>query len=187
MLWEADAVNLRRAGPTQPTAEAAALAIPVLSADEIREHFETAVAPHYAGLVRRLVLVLGNEPDAQDVAQDAYLNAYRSWDRFDGTDVRAWLYTIALRLAFNQLRRRRRLLAAIGRIEPRTWAAPTDPDLWVALQALDIRTRAALLLNSVDGFTQAEIARMLAVPEGTVASWLSRGRAALRHELDPGR
>jgi RNA polymerase sigma-70 factor (ECF subfamily) len=146
-----------------------------------------AVAPHYAALVRRLVLVLGNEPDAQDVAQDAYLNAFRSWDRFDGTDVRAWLYTIALRLAFNQLRGRRRLLAAMGRIEPRTWAAPSDPDLWAALQALDIRTRAALLLNSVDGFTQAEIARILAVPEGTVASWLSRGRAALRRGLDPDR
>ena len=180
-------MNLRRPGPTRPAAEAAALAFPILSADENREHFETAIDPHYAALVRRLVLVLGNEPDAQDVAQDAYLNAFRSWDRFDGTDVRAWLYTIALRLAFNQLRGRRRLLAAIGRIEPRTWAAPSDPDLWAALQALDIRTRAALLLNSVDGFTQAEIARMLAVPEGTVASWLSRGRAALRRELDPDR
>ena len=165
-------MNLRRAGSTQPTAGTAASAFPVLSPAEIRDHFETAVAHHYPALVRRLVLVLGNEPDAQDVAQDAYLNAFRSWDRFDGADVRAWLYTMALRLAFNQLRGRRRLLAAIGRIEPRTWAAPSDPDLWAALQVLDIRTRAALLLNSVDGFTQAEIARMLAVPEGTVASWL---------------
>lgn len=180
-------MNLRRPGPTRPAAEAAALAIPILSADENREHFETAVAPHYAALVRRLLLVLGNEPDAQDVAQDAYLNAFRSWDRFDGTDVRAWLYTIALRLAFNQLRGRKRFLAAIGRIEPRSWAAPSDPDLWAALRELDVRTRAALLLSSIDGFTQAEIARILTVPEGTVASWLSRGRAALRRELDPDR
>ena len=43
-----------------------------------------------------------------------------------------------------------------------------------------------LLLNVLDGYTQAEIARMLSVPEGTVASWISRGRASLRQTLgDP--
>ncbi len=145
--------------------------------------FEVAVRPHYASLVRRLVLVLGSEQDAEDVAQEAYLRAFRSWDRFDGTDVRAWLYTIGLRLAFNQLRRHRRWLAAIQRLEPRTWSDPSDPDLWAALRTLDGRTRAALLLNVVDGYTQREIGAMLAVPEGTIASWLSRGRARLREEL----
>lgn len=148
--------------------------------------FEAAVRPHYANLVRRLVVVLGDENDAEDVAQEAYLRAFRSWDRFAGGDVRAWLYTIALRLAFNQLRRRRRWLAAIQRIEPRTWTDPSDPDLWAALGSLDPRTRTALLLNVVDGYTQREIGTILGVPEGTVASWLSRGRATLRRELDPG-
>ena len=149
--------------------------------------FEAAVRPHYANLVRRLVLVLGDPHDAEDVAQEAYLKAYRSWDRFDGADVRAWLYTIALRLAFNQLRSRRRWLAAIGRIEPKPWSDPSDPDLWAALHGLDVRTRTALLLNVVDGYTYAEIARMLSVPEGTIASWMSRGRATLRRELGPDR
>ena len=149
--------------------------------------FEAAVRPHYANLVRRLVMVLGDERDAEDIAQDAYLKAFRAWSRFDETDVRAWLYTIALRLAFNHLRGRRRWLAVIRRVEPRPWADPPDPDLWAALRALDARTRSALLLNVVDGYTQAEIARMLSVPEGTVASWISRGRAALRRELGPDR
>lgn len=153
-------------------------------AREARDAFEAAVGPHYANLVRRLVLVLGNVPDAEDTAQDAYLRAYRAWDRFDGTDVRGWLYTIALRLAFNRLRGRRRWLAVLGRVEPQPWTDPSDPDLWAALHALDATTRTALLLNVVDGYTQAEIARMLSVPEGTVASWISRGRAALRRELD---
>jgi RNA polymerase sigma-70 factor (ECF subfamily) len=147
--------------------------------------FEAAVRPHYANLVRRLVLVLGDPADAEDVAQEAYLKAFRSWERFDGNDVRAWLYTIALRLAFNHLRGRRRWLAAIGRIEARPWRDPSDPDLWAALGTLDPRTRSALLLNVVDGYTQAEIGRILSVPEGTVASWISRGRATLRRELDP--
>ena len=81
------------------------------------EAFEAAVRPHYANLVRRLVLVLGNEHDAEDIAQDAYLKAFQAWRRFDGSDVRAWLYTIALRLAFNHLRGRRRWLAALQRVE----------------------------------------------------------------------
>lgn len=149
--------------------------------------FEAAVRPHYANLIRRLVLVLGDEHDAEDIAQDAYLRAYRSWARFDGVDVRGWLYTIALRLAFNHLRGRRRWLAAIGRVEARPWSDPTDPDLWAALRGLEPRTRTALLLNVLDGYTQAEIGAMLGVPEGTVASWLSRGRSALRKELGPDR
>lgn len=147
------------------------------------EAFEAAVRPHYVNLVRRLVLVLGNQHDAEDVAQDAYLKAFQAWDRFDGTDVRAWLYTIGLRLAFNQLRGRKRWQSALGRIESRPWSDPSDPDLWAAIRGLDARTRSALLLNVIDGYTHAEIAAMLEVPEGTVASWLSRGRAALRREL----
>ena len=149
--------------------------------------FEAAVRPHYANLVRRLVVVLGDENDAQDVAQETYLRAFRSWDRFDGSDVRGWLYTIGLRLAFNELRRYRRWLAAIRRLEPKAWADPADPDLWAALGRLDVKTRSALLLNVVDGYTQREIASMLGVAEGTVASWLSRGRARLREELGEGR
>jgi RNA polymerase sigma-70 factor, ECF subfamily len=149
--------------------------------------FEAAVQPHYGTLVRRLVLVLGDQQDAEDVAQEAYLKAYRAWASFDGTDVRAWLYTIGLRLAFNHRRSRRRWLAVVGRIEARPWTDPSDPDLWAAIRTLDARTRTALLLNVVDGYTQAEIAGMLSVPEGTVASWISRGRAALRRELDPDR
>lgn len=149
--------------------------------------FEAAVRPHYAPLMRRLVVVLGDEQDAEDVAQDAYLRAFRSWERFDGTDVRAWLYTIALRLAFNQVRRRRRWLAILGRAEPAPWMDRSDPDLWDALRRIDGRTRAALLLNVLDGYTHREIAAMLGVPEGTVASWISRGRAALRTELGADR
>ncbi len=149
--------------------------------------FEAAVRPYYAPLVRRLVVVLGDEHDAEDVAQDAYLRAFRAWDRFDGADVRAWLYTIALRLAFNQVRRRRRWLGILGRAEPAPWTDRSDPDLWDALRRLDGRTRAALLLNVLDGYTQREIGAMFDVPEGTVASWISRGRAALRTELGADR
>ncbi len=97
--------------------------------------------------------------------------------------MRAWLYTIALRLAFNHLRGHRRWLAVLQRVEQRPWTDPSDPDLWAAIHRLEPRTRAALLLNVLDGYTQAEIAQMLSAPEGTVASWISRGRGSLRREL----
>ncbi|HVQ23343.1 MAG TPA: RNA polymerase sigma factor [Candidatus Saccharimonadia bacterium] len=146
--------------------------------------FEAAVSPWYGPLVRRLVLVLGDAGDAEDVAQETYLRAYRDWRRFDGHDVRAWLYTIALHLAFDHLRRRRRWLARLAR--PQADGAYTDhadPDLWAAVGRLEPRIRAALLANVLDGYTQREIAGMLSVAEGTVASWLSRARASLREDL----
>jgi RNA polymerase sigma-70 factor (ECF subfamily) len=60
----------------------------------------------------------------------------------------------------------------------------TDPDLWRALADLDRRTRAALVLTVLDGYTQEEAGELLGVPRGTVASWLSRGRAKLRAVLE---
>jgi DNA-directed RNA polymerase specialized sigma24 family protein len=69
--------------------------------------FAAAVDRHYPGLVQRLALVLHDAEEAKDVAQETYLRAFQAWNRFDGTDARAWLHTIGLRLAFNRLRRRR--------------------------------------------------------------------------------
>lgn len=148
------------------------------------EAFESAVAPHYAGLVRRLTAVVRDPQAGQDLAQDAYLRAFRAWGRFDGTDTRAWLHTIGLRLAFNERDRRRRwerLSTASPGNEP--WVAPADRRVHDALGELRAEQRAALLLNAVDGYTQAEIAAMLQVPPGTVASWLSRAKAQLREAL----
>ena len=146
--------------------------------------FEVSVAPLYSALVRRLTMVLRDPHAAQDVAQEAYLRAFRAWDDFDGRDVAAWLHTIALRLAFNELRRRRRLGAFLARRSAAEWVPSVEIDLWNALERLEPRQRAALLLNVIDGYTQAEIARMLGVPPGTVASWLTRSKARLRRELE---
>ena len=146
--------------------------------------FDAAVGQHYAGLVRRLTAVIRDADAAQDLAQEAFLRAYRAWERFDGTDARAWLHTIGLRLAFNERARRRRWsgLTGNGR-EAAGWVAPQDRGLHDALGTLKPVHRAALLLNVVDGYTQTEIAAMLDVPAGTVASWLSRSKAHLRDVL----
>lgn len=146
--------------------------------------FEEAVAEHYPGLVRRLTAVVGDPEAGRDLAQDTYLRAYRAWDRFDGTDARAWLHTIGLRLAFNERDRRRRWGAMLGR-RPETapWVAPEDRGLHEALQGLRREMRAAILLSVIDGYTQAEIAAILGAPPGTVAAWLSRAKAHLREAL----
>jgi RNA polymerase sigma-70 factor (ECF subfamily) len=146
-----------------------------------RGDFAAAVDRHYPGLVQRMALVLHDAEEAKDVAQEAYLKAFQAWDRFDGTDARAWLHTIALRLAFNRLRRRRlwdRWLR--GERRDPGWVMPERIDLWRALGELKPQQRAALLLNVVDGYTQAEVGRMLDSPEGTVASWVSEAKHRLR-------
>jgi RNA polymerase sigma-70 factor (ECF subfamily) len=142
--------------------------------------FERILWPLYQPLVRRLVLVLGQEADAEDVAQEALMRAWSAWSTFDGKDARAWLYTIALRLAFNRLRSRRRWLRRVASGEGSSWNDSIDPDLLEALTALEPRMRSALLLNAIDGYTQREIALMLDVPEGTVASWIFRARRTVR-------
>lgn len=146
--------------------------------------FANAADRHYPGLVRRLTLVLHDGEEAKDVAQEAYLRAFQSWDSFDGTDARAWLHTIGLRLAFNRLRRRRAWdrLVRRERHDP-AWVMPERIDLWRALATLSPQQRAALLLNVVDGYTQAEIGRMLERPEGTVASWISEAKRHARDAL----
>lgn len=149
--------------------------------------FADAVGQHYAGLVRRLTIVVADPEAGRDLAQDAYLRAFQAWDRFDGQDARAWLHTIGLRLAFNERRRRGRSTALFGqRTEQEPWVDAVDPVLGDALRDLRPERRAALLLNAVDGYTQEEIAGMLGVPAGTVASWLSRTKAHLRKALTDG-
>jgi RNA polymerase sigma-70 factor, ECF subfamily len=149
-----------------------------------RGDFAAAVDRHYPGLVQRLTLVLHDAEEAKDVAQEAYLKAFQAWNRFDGTDARAWLHTIALRLAFNRLRRRRLWDRWVRRQRPDPdWVIPERIDLWRALGELKPQQRAALLLNVVDGYTQAEIARMLDAPEGTVASWVFEAKRRVRRSL----
>ena len=149
--------------------------------------FEAAIAPHYDHLVRRLMMIVGDTEAARDVAQTALMRAYEYRDRFAGGDVRAWLFTIGIRLALNEVRRRARWQEWLRRTESlATWALEIDPDLWEALGRLDRRHRAALILHVVDGYTYPEIAAALDVPSGTVASWLSRAKATLRRDLDSG-
>jgi RNA polymerase sigma-70 factor (ECF subfamily) len=132
----------------------------------------------YPALTRRLTVVLRDASEAEDVAQTAFARALEHRHKFSGGDVRAWFYTIGLRLAFNELRRRR--TAARGPGDEPSWAMSSEPDLWITLGQLEPQHRAALLLSTLDGYTHEEIGRMLGVRPGTVSSWLSRTKERLR-------
>jgi RNA polymerase sigma-70 factor (ECF subfamily) len=140
----------------------------------------------YPPLVRRLTIILRDADEAQDVAQAAFARALEQRHRFRGGDARAWFYTIGLRLAFNELRRRHRLTPLTAETEP-SWAMASQPDLWLALAQLDPPQRAALVLSTLDGYTHAEIAKLLGVRTGTVSSWLSRSKERLRDLLGEDR
>jgi RNA polymerase sigma-70 factor (ECF subfamily) len=143
---------------------------------------EAELLAAYPGLARRLALVLRDAGEAEDIAQAAFTRALEHRHRFRGGDARAWFYTIGLRLAFNELRRRRPILVRSTDDEP-GWAMTAEPDLWLALGELEAPHRAALLLSVLDGYTHEEIGTMLGVRTGTVSSWLSRAKGRLRVRL----
>jgi RNA polymerase sigma-70 factor (ECF subfamily) len=139
---------------------------------------------HQPWLVQRLALVVGDAEEARDLAQQTFVRAAERWPFPPEQSVPRWLAVVGLRLALNERRRRRRWGFLAVRDTDATWALQTNPDLWHALMSLDPRARAALVLTVLDGYTQDEVAGVLGVARGTVASWLSRSRDRLRPILE---
>ena len=159
-------------------------------ADQFPGNVETladAAIAHRPWLVRRLALVVRDVDEAEDLAQQTLLRAAERWPFPPEQDVARWLAVVGLRLAIDERRRRRRWGFLAIRETDQAWAMTTDPDLWRALGELDRRTRAALVMTVLDGYTQEEVAEAFGVPRGTVASWLSRGRSRLREVLEDDR
>lgn len=154
-----------------------------VGADRDRTALDSAFRAHRDWLVRRLALIVGDAEEAHDLAQEAFVRAMEHWPLPDMTEPARWLSTVGVRLAIDERRRRRRWGFLPMREADATWAMAVDPDLWRALARLDRRTRAAIVLTTLEGYSQDEVAAMLDAPRGTVASWISRGRDRLRTEL----
>jgi RNA polymerase sigma-70 factor, ECF subfamily len=163
------------------------LATDDLGADRRAHDLESAFRAHRDWLVRRLALIVGDAEEARDLAQEAFVRAAETWPLPDMTEPARWLSMVGVRLAIDERRRRRRWGFLDLRETDSQWAIATDPDLWRALSRLDPRTRAAIVLTTLDGYSQDEVASMLEAPRGTVASWISRGRERLRSELGSDR
>jgi RNA polymerase sigma-70 factor (ECF subfamily) len=158
-----------------------------------REEFETAALPHLNDIYRMAARLLGPGGKAEDVVQDVYLLAWKSFDRFEpGTNCRAWLYKILFHAAHHYRRKwlNIRMIRESEEILEETLAAPppvpaeiTDQEMLAALDQVPQEFRAAILLVDVEEFSYKETAGILNVPVGTVMSRLSRGRKMLRERL----
>ena len=161
-------------------------------------------APRVLGVVRRL---LRNEHDAQEVAQDAFLFAFRGLAKFDGSArLITWLHRIAVNSALMRLRTKRRhpeesieeLLPKFRgdgyhEEEPAAWArsgeaavasAELRKAVRVAIDELPELYREVLLLRDIEGFSTAETAEGLGLTEAATKTRLHRARLALRERLD---
>ena len=136
-----------------------------------------------------LVLILRNPAAAEDAAQEGYMRAFRAWKTWkQEAPAEAWLYRIALNVAFTHRRRER--LHEIGEVIRRVGrpkdADPTEviqPDLVRELRELPPKQAAALVLRHLHGFTNREIAAAVGIPERTVASRLAAAKSRLRARL----
>lgn len=152
--------------------------------------------------------ITGNRPDAEDLVQESLIRAFRALDSFDGRHPRAWLLTIVRHTHLNMSRRQRpdpvddweMLREHRPAFGPATQSSAEQThldqsfsdELTTALDGLDPRFRAAVLLVDVYDLSYAEAAAALGVPVGTVMSRLSRARNRLRaalgrQRLTPGR
>lgn len=144
-------------------------------------------------LVGHLTVLTGSRADAEEIAQEAFVQAVRHWSRIsEYDDPTAWLYRVATRLAISRGRRggvARRGIARLGaRGTTRVEEAPEERlDLDRALAELSVEHRAVLLLHHVHDLPVAQVARVLGIAEGTVKSRLSRARAALLPLLEDPR
>jgi len=156
------------------------------------EEFEAVALPHLNDLFRTARRLLGEKAEAEDVVQEAYLQAWKSFHRFErGSNCRAWLFTIM----FNTIHHYRRKWSGSFKeegdegLEEKVRQPPpvpeklTDEDVLAALDRIPSDFRAVVLLADVEEFSYKEVANILKVPIGTVMSRLSRARKLLRDEL----
>jgi RNA polymerase sigma-70 factor (ECF subfamily) len=148
----------------------------------------------YAGQARRVArAVLGDPDDGDDAAQDAFLSALRHLNRYDpNRPFGPWLMRIVANAAAD--RRRRRKVRAAEELPEATAGGGPGPDKETdrrafleafrgALSELPERQQMAVTLFDVEGYSHAEIAEILSIPQGTVRSDVFHARRRLRAAL----
>jgi RNA polymerase sigma-70 factor (ECF subfamily) len=170
-----------------------------------REAFGRLVRRHQRRVYATALNILGNHSDADDVAQEAFVRAYRGLASFDGrADFFTWLYRITINTALNALRSDKRGAALSqrggaeaahvgGRPEALGQGAPTPAqrvqqagEVTRVLEAVATLTpplRVTLVLATVEEMPHKQIAELLEIPEGTVAWRVNEARRLLKLKL----
>ena len=172
--------------------------------------FETLVTERSGEIYGLLYRMTDNVEEARDLTQETFLRAFQSISHFRGeSDLRTWIYRIAINQARNRWRwwRRRRREATVSIDAPEIGGgrlglvatlksnAVRDPEqdallsereraLKKALSSLKLVYREAVILRDIEGFAYEEIAAALSISVGTVKSRLARGRQELRRKLE---
>ena len=155
--------------------------------------FEETMLPHLDAAHNLARWLLRNEQDAQDVVQEAYLRAFKSFDGFHGSNGRAWLLTIVRNTSYTLLKKNRAVdltttfdeeIHAIGResVSPATILEHAEDAELIknAMNELPTEFREILTLRHQEELSYLEIGEILKIPTGTVMSRLARARAKLR-------
>ena len=162
-----------------------------------RERFEHSVLPHLDAAYSLARWMTRNDQDAQDVAQEACLRAFRFFDGYQGGNLRAWLLTIVRNTCYTWIERNRppdptevfdeeiHGAESSGGADPeaQVLAGADRETLRRALEGLPGVFREALVLREIEGMSYKEIAEITSVNLGTVMSRLARARTRLRQSL----
>src|ERR671937_3228043 len=153
--------------------------------------FERLYRRHVADVYRYALAVMRNQPDAEDVTQTTFLNAYRAFQRGERPEkAQNWLIAIAhnvCRQRFRQSARRPTEVAFDDDVADRLVdddETPTGEDIRSALGHLGFNQRAALVMRELEGRSYADIAEILGLSAGAVETLLFRARRALREQLE---
>jgi len=159
----------------------------------LAERFDMEALPHLNDIFRTATRILRDKSRAEDVTQEVYLQAWKSFGRFEpGTNCRAWLFKILFHCVSHHRRQwfRFPLLKETEEFIEANLTSPepiadhlADEDILAALDQIPSDFRAVVLMVDVEEFAYKETSEILGIPIGTVMSRLSRGRKLLREQL----
>ena len=158
--------------------------------------FESLYELYKGPIYRTALAITGDRPAAEEILQDTFLRAFRHLDNIrEGVSLSPWLYRIAVNLAYDWTARRRRGPVALESVIEHLIAPMTaSPEqkveqhelyslVYEALEKLEFKQRATLVLFYLHDFSLAEVAEIMDCPVGTVKSRLHYARENLRREL----
>ena len=161
-----------------------------------RQRFEALAIPHLDAAYNLARWLARDSQDANDIVQEAYLRAFDGFDGLRGENARPWLLTIVLNTCFTWLAHNRVGNTQVPYNEdlhalPDPGAGPEQLALQAddcrridaAIERLPIEFREVVVLREIEDLSYKEIARVLAIPIGTVMSRLARGRDLLARDL----
>ena len=157
--------------------------------------FEELVDRYKGRLINVIYRMLNNQSEAEDLVQETFLRVWTHRQDYDFSYcLSTWIYTIALNLAKNELRKHRKFkFFNLGEMtekgielpDPKMGPSSLGHMLSQAITCLPPKYKTAFLLRDVEQMSYEEVAQILGVPLGTVKSRVNRARAVLKENLKP--